>query len=47
MHMVISAPAEFVAFQQHRSLSGEAVNVTCVANGVFPLPRVKLTWGSL
>lgn len=43
--MTIYAPASSIRFEHTRAPSGLEVNVTCSARDVFPLPRIKLTWG--
>merc|ERR1719367_1427339 len=43
--MTIYAPASSIRFEHTRAPSGGEVNVTCSARDVFPLPRIKLTWG--
>ncbi|CAB4065292.1 unnamed protein product [Lepeophtheirus salmonis] len=44
--MIIYSPASSVIFEQDRSQNGHQVNITCHANGIFPQPQIKLTWGS-
>ena len=42
--MLVYAPASASAFRQQRV--EDRVNVSCEFNGIFPLPSIKLTWGS-
>ena len=43
--MIVYSPITPVHFKQAR-VDGSKVNVSCEFNGVFPLPNVKLTWGT-
>ena len=43
--MLVYSPVDDMEFVQRR-LPGSKVNVSCKVSGLFPLPAVKLTWGS-
>eukprot|EP00095_Tigriopus_kingsejongensis_P006890 snap_masked-scaffold125_size330479-processed-gene-1.1 protein:Tk06890 transcript:snap_masked-scaffold125_size330479-processed-gene-1.1-mRNA-1 annotation:"hypothetical protein DAPPUDRAFT_238102" len=43
--LTIYSPASSISFQQDRFRSGQEVNITCAVEGIYPLPRIKLTWG--
>jgi len=45
-HMLVFSPVTESSFSQQRLPGSKQVNVTCKFSGVFPLPSVKLTWGS-
>ena len=42
--MLVYAPASASAFRQQRV--EDRVNVSCEFNGIYPLPSIKITWGS-
>ena len=43
--MVVYAPATSSSFRQQR-IAGHKVNITCEFSGLYPVPNIKLTWGS-
>ena len=43
--MLVYSPVDEMEFVQRR-LPGSKVNVSCKVSGIYPLPMVKLTWGS-
>ena len=43
--MVVYAPATSSSFRQQR-VGGSKVNISCEFSGLFPVPDIKLTWGS-
>ena len=43
--MMVYSPAVFSEFKQKR-MEGSKVNISCSFEGVYPVPSVKLTWGS-
>ena len=44
--MVVYAPATGSSFRQQRIENGARVNVSCEFSGIYPVPNIKLTWGS-
>ena len=44
--MLVYAPATASSFKQQRIDGGSRVNVSCEFSGIYPVPNIKLTWGS-